>query len=158
MQAYFWIADSRDQYTEERLADAMMLYRRQDLAPDLTNCYNQDKSIEPRMKRMDAKAEGHAKHFQPPEDRAKLDGTSKFILCASSMTSCPSYWWNQEYYIVPDGLMQACCWIADSHDQHTEECLAWVNDTMMLYRRQGIIAPGIARRYLRAKISLTLVN
>ena len=29
------------------------------------------------------------------------------ILCACCMTSCPSYWWNPEYYLGPAVLMQA---------------------------------------------------
>merc|ERR1719235_2185327 len=55
------------------------------------------------------------------------------------MTSCPSYWWNPEYYLGPAVLMQAYRWISDSRDQYTEERLAWVNDTMKLYRCHGIM-------------------
>merc|ERR1712203_658092 len=55
------------------------------------------------------------------------------------LTSCPSYWWNPEYYLGPAVLMQAYRWIADSRDQYTEERLAWVNDTMKLYRCHGIM-------------------
>merc|ERR1719216_527735 len=36
-------------------------------------------------------------------------------------------------------LQQAYRWIADSRDQYTEERLAWVNDTMKLYRCHGIM-------------------
>merc|ERR1712241_1393779 len=36
-------------------------------------------------------------------------------------------------------LMRAYRWIADSRDQFTEERLAWVNDTMKLYRCHGIM-------------------
>merc|ERR1712226_1715443 len=87
-----------------------------DLVPDLTNFYNQSR-----------------------DDRAKLDGMYECILCACCMTSCPSYWWNPEYYLGPAVLMQAYRWIADSRDQFTEERLAWVNDTMKLYRCHGIM-------------------
>jgi len=110
-----------------------------DLVPDLTNFYNQYKSIEPWLKRKDVKAKGAAEYFQSREDRAKLDGMYECILCASCMTSCPSYWWNPEYYLGPAVLMQAYRWIADSRDQFTEERLAWVNDTMKLYRCHGIM-------------------
>lgn len=37
------------------------------------------------------------------------------------------------------GPCSAYRWIADSRDQHTEERLAWVNDTMKLYRCHGIM-------------------
>jgi len=110
-----------------------------DLVPDLTNFYNQYKSIEPWLKRKDAKAKGEKEYFQSKDDRAKLDGMYECILCACCMTSCPSYWWNPEYYLGPAVLMQAYRWIADSRDQFTEERLAWVNDTMKLYRCHGIM-------------------
>jgi len=110
-----------------------------DLVPDLTNFYNQYKSIEPWLKRKEAKAPGQMEYYQSHEDRVKLDGMYECILCACCMTSCPSYWWNPEYYLGPAVLMQAYRWIADSRDQYTAERLAWVNDTMKLYRCHGIM-------------------
>jgi succinate dehydrogenase (ubiquinone) iron-sulfur subunit len=110
-----------------------------DLVPDLTNFYNQYKSIEPWLKRKSVKAEGQRENIQSKEDRLKLDGMYECILCACCMTSCPSYWWNPEYYLGPAVLMQAYRWIADSRDEFTEERLAWVNDTMKLYRCHGIM-------------------
>jgi len=110
-----------------------------DLVPDLTNFYNQYKSIEPWLKRKDTKAKGQMEYYQSTEDRALLDGMYECILCASCMTSCPSYWWNPEYYLGPAVLMQAYRWVADSRDQYTEERLAWVHDTMKLYRCHGIM-------------------
>jgi len=110
-----------------------------DLVPDLTNFYNQYKSIEPWLKRKEAKGPGQMEFFQSHEDRVKLDGMYECILCACCMTSCPSYWWNPEYYLGPAVLMQAYRWIADSRDQYTTERLAWVNDTMKLYRCHGIM-------------------
>jgi len=110
-----------------------------DLVPDLTNFYNQYKSIEPWLKRKDVKKAGEKEFFQSHEDRVKLDGMYECILCACCMTSCPSYWWNPEYYLGPAVLMQAYRWIADSRDQYTNERLAWVNDTMKLYRCHGIM-------------------
>merc|ERR1739848_978327 len=49
---------------------------------------------------------GTREYYQSPEDRAKLDGMYECILCASCMTSCPSFWWNPEYYLGPAVLMQ----------------------------------------------------
>jgi len=110
-----------------------------DLVPDLTNFYNQYKSIEPWLKRKEPKKPGEREYLQSKEDRLKLDGMYECILCACCMTSCPSYWWNPEYYLGPAVLMQAYRWVADSRDQFTEERLAWVNDTMKLYRCHGIM-------------------
>merc|ERR1719371_17798 len=42
-----------------------------DLVPDLTNFYNQYKSIEPWLKRKDVKAKGDKEYFQSRDDRAK---------------------------------------------------------------------------------------
>merc|ERR1712054_445831 len=118
-----------------------------DLVPDMSNFYAQYKSIEPWLQ-ADAEltkvdTEGPApygkEHLQSKEDRAKLDGMYECILCACCSTSCPSYWWNPEYYLGPAVLMQAYRWIADSRDQFTDERLAWVNDTMKLYRCHGIM-------------------
>jgi len=110
-----------------------------DLVPDLTNFYNQYKSIEPWLKRQDVKAEGEREYFQSPEDRKKLDGMYECILCACCSTSCPSYWWNPEFYLGPAVLQQAYRWIADSRDQYSDERLAQLNDTMKLYRCHGIM-------------------
>jgi len=114
-------------------------YVLKDLIPDLTNFYNQYKSIEPWLKRKSPKAAGSAEYYQSKEDRQLLDGMYECILCACCQTACPSYWWNPEYYLGPAVLQQAYRWIADSRDEHTEERLAWVNDTMKLYRCHGIM-------------------
>merc|ERR1712151_1022322 len=121
-----------------------------DLVPDLTNFYNQYKSIEPWLKTKaqtdevtpsGSIAEGGGKReiFQSVDNRARLDGLYECILCASCMTSCPSYWWNPEFYLGPAVLLQAYRGMGDSRDDYTIERLAWVNDTMKLYRCHGIM-------------------
>lgn len=114
-------------------------YVLKDLIPDMTNFYNQYKSIEPWLKRKEEKAVGTAEFYQSEKDRALLDGMYECILCACCMTSCPSYWWNPEYYLGPAVLQQAYRWIVDSRDQYANERLAWVNDTLKLYRCHGIM-------------------
>lgn len=115
------------------------LYVIKDLVPDLTHFYNQYKSIDPWLKRKTPKEKGQKEYLQSIEDRKKLDGLYECILCASCSTSCPSYWWNPEYYLGPATLMQAYRWIADSRDEYTDERLMEVNDTMKLYRCHGIM-------------------
>jgi succinate dehydrogenase (ubiquinone) iron-sulfur subunit len=110
-----------------------------DLIPDLTNFYNQYKSIEPWLKRRTPKSEGQKEYLQSKDDRVKLDGMYECILCACCSTSCPSYWWNPEFYLGPAVLQQMYRWVADSRDEFTPERLAWVNDTMRLYRCHGIM-------------------
>ncbi|KAF3441047.1 hypothetical protein FNV43_RR19333 [Rhamnella rubrinervis] len=61
-----------------------------DLVVDLTNFYQQYKSIEPWLKTRKAPEDGR-QYRQSPEDRKKLDGLYECILCACCTTSCPSY-------------------------------------------------------------------
>jgi len=113
-------------------------YVLRDLIPDLTNFYSQYKSIEPWLKRND-ETSVKTENYQSPEDRALLDGMYECILCACCSTSCPSYWWNPDYYYGPAVLQQAYRWVADSRDQSKTERLAFLNDTMKLYRCHGIM-------------------
>ncbi|XP_055388886.1 succinate dehydrogenase [ubiquinone] iron-sulfur subunit-like [Condylostylus longicornis] len=115
------------------------MYVVRDLVPDMSNFYNQYKSVEPWLKRKTPAKPGDRETLQSKEDRAKLDGLYECILCACCSTSCPSYWWNPEYYLGPAVLLQAYRWIADSRDEHTTERLAELNDTMKLYRCHGIM-------------------
>jgi succinate dehydrogenase (ubiquinone) iron-sulfur subunit len=110
-----------------------------DLVPDLTNFYSQYKSIEPWLKRKEVKADDNVEYIQSVQERALLDGLYECILCACCSTSCPSYWWNPEYYYGPAVLQQAYRWVVDSRDQFSEERLAFLNDTMRLYRCHGIM-------------------
>merc|ERR1719159_2041740 len=112
-----------------------------DLVPDLTNFYNQYKSIEPWLQRDDVgtKKLSDPEYYQSRDDRELLDGLYECILCACCSTSCPSYWWNPEYYLGPAVLQQAYRWVIDSRDQQTDSRLSWLNDTMKLYRCHGIM-------------------
>lgn len=77
-----------------------------DLVVDMTNFYNQYKSIEPWLKRKTPNASGR-EVLQSKKDREKLDGMYECILCACCSTSCPSYWWNPEKYLGPAALLHA---------------------------------------------------
>lgn len=114
------------------------MYVMRDLVADMTNFYEQYRTVQPWLKRKTPK-EGNAEYLQSKEDRAKLDGMYECILCACCSTSCPSYWWNPEHYIGPAALMQAYRWISDSRDEYSTERMIEVNDTMKLYRCHGIM-------------------
>ncbi|OVA14180.1 2Fe-2S ferredoxin-type domain [Macleaya cordata] len=109
-----------------------------DLVVDLTNFYQQYRSIEPRLKTRKVPENGR-EFKQSPADRKKLDGLYECILCACCSTSCPSYWWNPEEFLGPAALLQAYRWIADSRDDYTEERLqALTEDETKLYRCRTI--------------------
>lgn len=78
-----------------------------DLVVDMTNFYNQYKSIEPWLKRKNPPPEPGKEIPQSKKDRLKLDGMYECILCACCSTSCPSYWWNPESYLGPAALLHA---------------------------------------------------
>lgn len=94
-----------------------------DLVVDMSNFYNQYKSIDPFLKRKTPKAEGTKELYQSQDDRKKLDGLYECVLCACCSTLCPSYWWNQTLYPGPAVLMQAYRWVVDSRDEFTDERL-----------------------------------
>ena len=113
------------------------MYVIKDLVTDLTNFYEQYKSIKPWL---------HTTHnilmgekLQSLENRKKLDGMYECILCACCSTSCPSYWWNADKYLGPAVLMQAYRWIEDSRDEITEERLKQLDDPFKLYRCHTIM-------------------
>ena len=113
------------------------MYVIKNLVTDLSNFYEQYKSIKPLL---------HASHnisngelLQTQKDRKKLDGMYECILCACCSTSCPSYWWNADKYLGPIVLMQAYRWIEDSRDEITEERLQQLNDSFKLYHCHTIM-------------------
>jgi len=79
------------------------MYVLKDLVPDMTNFYEQYKSIEPWLKTKWPKENHNKEHLQSREDRKKLDGMYECILCACCSTSCPSYWWAADQYLGPAG-------------------------------------------------------
>jgi succinate dehydrogenase (ubiquinone) iron-sulfur subunit len=109
-----------------------------DLVGDLSNFYDQYKSIQPWLQAGKERTPGK-EFLQTKEDRKKLDGMYECILCACCSTSCPSYWWNGDKYLGPAALMQAYRWIADSRDSQTAERLARLDDYWKLYRCHTIM-------------------
>ncbi|GAQ77750.1 Succinate dehydrogenase [Klebsormidium nitens] len=109
-----------------------------DLVVDMTNFYNQYKSIEPWLKTKKAPKD-NKEHFQTKGDRDRLDGLYECILCACCSTSCPSYWWNPEKFLGPAALIQSYRWIADTRDDFTMERVEALVDPFKLYRCHTIM-------------------
>lgn len=108
-----------------------------DLAPDMTQIYEQYAAIKPWLENDSPPCE--RERLQSHADRAKLDGLYECILCACCSTSCPSYWWNGDQYLGPAVLLQAQRWIEDSRDQQSEARLEALDDSFKLYRCHTIM-------------------
>jgi len=117
------------------------MYVVKDLVTDLSNFYDQYKSIKPWLQTKVAGSHdlNHGEFLQSKEDRKKLDGMYECILCACCSTACPSYWWASDQYLGPAVLMQAFRWIEDSRDELTAERLAQLDDSFKLYRCHTIM-------------------
>ena len=107
-----------------------------DLVPDLTEFYEQYKSIKPWI--INNKKNGK-ENLQSPQDRKKLDGLYECVLCACCSTSCPSYWWNSEKFLGPAILLQAYRFIVDSRDKNKKQRLNELKDKFKLYRCHTIM-------------------
>ena len=108
-----------------------------DLIVDLTQFYQQYRSIQPYLINHDPEPE--IERLQSPEQRAELDGAYECILCACCSTACPSFWWNPDKFVGPAGLLQAYRVIADSRDQATNVRLDDLEDPYRLFRCHGIM-------------------
>lgn len=139
------------------------MYVIKDLVPDMSNFYEQYKSIKPWLETKEHHDLDHGEHLQSIGDRKKLDGMYECILCACCSTSCPSYWWNADKYLGPAVLMQAYRWIEDSRDELTAERLENLDDAFKLYRCQTImncsnacpkhLNPGRAIAHIKKRIT-----
>ena len=108
-----------------------------DLIVDLTQFYQQYRSIEPYLINHDPEPE--IERLQSPAQRAELDGLYECILCACCSTACPSFWWNPDKFVGPAGLLQAYRFIADSRDQATNARLDDLEDPYRLFRCHSIM-------------------
>jgi len=118
--------------SEAKIGDKVTIYPLphmpviKDLVPDMSNFYEQHKSIRPWLEITKAQAASKTEVLQSKEDRKKLDGLYECILCACCSTSCPSYWWSEggtKDYLGPAVLLQAFRWVSDSRDIQRKERL-----------------------------------
>jgi succinate dehydrogenase / fumarate reductase iron-sulfur subunit len=108
-----------------------------DLIVDLTQFYNQYRSVKPWLINDDPEPE--IERLQTPAERERLDGLYECILCACCSTACPSFWWNPERFLGPAALLQAWRFLADSRDQSTGDRLDMLEDPYRLFRCHTIM-------------------
>ncbi len=108
-----------------------------DLIVDLTQFYNQYRTVKPWLINKDPEPE--IERLQSPEDRARLDGLYECVLCACCTTACPSFWWNPDRFLGPAALLQASRFLNDSRDQAMGERLDDLDDPYRLFRCHTIM-------------------
>jgi succinate dehydrogenase / fumarate reductase iron-sulfur subunit len=108
-----------------------------DLIVDLTQFYNQYRTVKPWLINNDPEPE--IERLQSPEERARLDGLYECVLCACCSTACPSFWWNPDRFLGPAALLQANRFLNDSRDQATGERLDDLDDPYRLFRCHTIM-------------------
>lgn len=69
--------------------------------------------------------------LQSPEERARIDDTTKCILCAVCTTACPIFWGNGEF-LGPAAIVAAHRFVFDSRDRAAQDRLA------ILAERSGV--------------------
>jgi len=80
---------------------------------------------------------GDRERLQSPEQHARIDDTTKCILCAACTTSCPSFWATSDY-VGPAAIVQAHRFIFDSRDRAGDERLKAVSDVMGVWRCRDV--------------------
>ena len=108
-----------------------------DLIVDLTQFYNQYRTVKPWLINKDPEPE--IERLQSPEERARLDGLYECVLCACCTTACPSFWWNPDRFLGPAALLQANRFLNDSRDQAMGERLDDLDDPYRLFRCHTIM-------------------
>ena len=108
-----------------------------DLIVDLTQFYNQYRTVKPWLINKDPEPE--IERLQSPEERARLDGLYECVLCACCTTACPSFWWNPDRFLGPAALLQANRFLNDSRDHATGERLDDLDDPFRLFRCHTIM-------------------
>jgi succinate dehydrogenase / fumarate reductase iron-sulfur subunit len=108
-----------------------------DLIVDLTQFYNQYRTVKPWLINDDPEPE--IERLQSPEERARLDGLYECVLCACCTTACPSFWWNPDRFLGPAALLQASRFLNDNRDQAMGERLDDLDDPYRLFRCHTIM-------------------
>jgi succinate dehydrogenase / fumarate reductase, iron-sulfur subunit len=107
-----------------------------DLVVDMEPFFASYRAIKPFLINDDQPPAGRER-LQSPEDRDRIDDTSKCILCAACTTACPITWTNEEF-IGPAAIVQAHRFIYDSRDHGADQRLAVLNDKSGVWRCRTI--------------------
>ena len=71
--------------------------------------------------------------LQTPDELAKIEDTTKCILCAACTTSCPIFW-GDDTYIGPAAIVNAHRFIYDSRDEGAKERMRILSEKTGVFR------------------------
>ncbi|HEU5431876.1 MAG TPA: succinate dehydrogenase iron-sulfur subunit [Thermomicrobiales bacterium] len=132
-----------------------------DLVVDMEPFFAGYRSIKPYLIADEAPAYGE--RLQSPAERARIDDTSKCILCAACTSSCPITW-PDTGYVGPAAIVNAHRFIFDSRDQGASEHLRVMNGEGGVWRCRTIFncseacPRGIAVTRAIGEVKLALVT
>ena len=106
-----------------------------DLVVDMDDFFAKYRSVQPFLV-TDAPPPARERR-QSPEQRARIDDTTKCILCAACTSSCPSFW-AQPGYVGPAAIVNAHRFIFDSRDDGADERLEILADKDGVWRCRTI--------------------
>lgn len=107
-----------------------------DLVVDMEPFFASYRSIKPFLINEDSPPAGRER-LQSPEDRDRIDDTSKCIMCAACTTACPITWTNEEF-VGPAAIVNAHRFIYDSRDQGAAQRLSVLNEKSGVWRCRTI--------------------
>jgi len=106
-----------------------------DLVVDMDGFFSKLRSVQPFL--VNDSPTPARERVQSPADRARIDDTTKCILCAACTSSCPSFW-AKPGYVGPAAIVNAHRFIFDSRDEAAEERLEILADKDGVWRCRTI--------------------
>ncbi len=102
-----------------------------DLIVDTDDFFERNDSVKPWFVNNEPPPE--KERLQSPKERARIDESTKCILCGSCTSACPTYWYDKAY-LGPAALLKAHRFVFDSRDQAGKERLEILNDLTGPYK------------------------
>jgi succinate dehydrogenase / fumarate reductase iron-sulfur subunit len=106
-----------------------------DLVVDMDGFFAKLRSVEPFL--VNDSPPPPRERLQSPTQRARIDDTTKCILCAACTSSCPSFW-AKPAYVGPAAIVNAHRFIFDSRDEAGDERLEILADKDGVWRCRTI--------------------
>lgn len=104
-----------------------------DLIVDMKPFFEHYKSVLPYLVNDEPLPADGKERLQSPAQRERFDDTTKCILCAACITSCPSFWSNGAY-VGPAAIVNAHRFIYDSRDRAGAERLKILSQQFGVWR------------------------